>query len=154
MKYKQIKQYFALKQLSKNKLIQRNMINNSIQERHILSPLYHPLISNMYTCFQNNNYLYMVLDYCGYKDLRYQISYLLFNEIQIKFIAACIITALDYIHNKGIVHGDINPENVICDEKGFVKLSDFGIAKRIEWDLNGEIIGTCSYMARGSCFEK
>ena len=147
VKYKQIKQYFALKQMSKSKLIQYNMVTNSIQERYILSQLYHPFISNMYTCFQDNNYLYMVLDYCGCKDLRYQLSYLMFNEIQIKFIAACIITALDYIHNKGIVHRDIKPENVICDEKGFVKLSDFGIAKRIEWDLNGEVSGTCSYMA-------
>jgi serine/threonine protein kinase len=78
----------------------------------------------------------MVLDYCGCKDLCYQMSYLMFNEIQIKFIAACIITALDYIHNKGIVHRNIKPENVICHEKGFVKLSDFGIAKIIEYIIS------------------
>ena len=112
------------------------MINNSIQERYILSQLYHPFISNIYTHFQDNNYLYMVLDYCGCKDLCYQMSYLMFNEIQIKFIAVCIITALDYIHNKGIVHRNIKPENVICHEKGFVKLSDVGIAKIIEYIIS------------------
>ena len=54
---------------------------------------------------------------------------------------------MEYIHSEGIIHRDVKPDNIICDEKGFVKLSDFGIAKRIEWDLNGEISGTCSYMA-------
>ena len=144
----QPKALLALKQMSKVKLFKSNMLTNVFQEKNILSELYHPFIINMYASFQDEYNLYMILDYGVCKDLRYQIKHIsYFTESQIQFIAACLITALDYIHFKGIAHRDIKPENVICDDKGFVRLTDFGIAKRTEWALEGEISGTSSYMA-------
>jgi serine/threonine protein kinase len=70
-----------------------------------------------------------------------------FNEEQLKFLTACVIEGLDYIHSKNIVHRDIKPENVICDDKGYVRITDFGVAKKINWDSFYEISGTVGYMA-------
>ena len=144
----QPKTFLAMKQMSKIKLYTSNMLTNVFQEKDILSELYHPFIINMYASFQDEHNLYMILDYGVCKDLRYQLKLIpSLNETQIQFIAACLITALDYVHFKGIAHRDIKPENVICDDKGYVRLTDFGIAKRTEWALQGEISGTTSYMA-------
>ena len=97
-----------MKQMSKIKLHTSNMLTNVFQEKDILSELYHPFIINMYASFQDEYNLYMILDYGMCKDLRYQLKLISsFNKIQIQFIAACLITALDYVHFKGIVHRDM-----------------------------------------------
>lgn len=138
----------AMKQMSKAKIIEKKMIDNVIQEKDILSILYHPFIVNMYLTFQDKHNLYMLMDYLPCSDLRNQINLIqIFTEEQIKFLSACIITGLEYIHSKGIVHRDIKPENIICDEKGYVRITDFGIAKKVEWDISNEISGTLGYMA-------
>ena len=138
----------AMKQMSKAKIIEKKMVDNVIQEKDLLSILYHPFIVNMYLTFQDKNNLYMLMDYLPCSDLRYQMNSLqFFSEEQIKFLSACIITGLEYIHSKNIVHRDIKPENIICDEKGYVRITDFGIAKKVDWDISNEISGTLGYMA-------
>jgi serum/glucocorticoid-regulated kinase 2 len=42
---------------------------------------------------------------------------------------ACLVTALSYIHENCIIHRDIKPENLVFDKNGYLKLTDFGIAK-------------------------
>lgn len=51
-----------------------------------------------------------------------------FNEEESKFMIACVLEALDYVHSSGVLHRDIKPENLIFDEKGYLVLTDFGIA--------------------------
>ena len=62
-------------------------------------------------------------------DLRYHICrYRKFTEEQTQFFIACIVSALEYVHNKGIIHRDIKPENLVLDSDGYVRVTDFGIA--------------------------
>lgn len=144
---KQDKKTFAMKQMSKAAIYNRAMIPNVFQERDLLADLFHPFIVNMYCSFQDDDYLYLLLDYLPAHDLRWQMKHTSsFTEEEIQFYAASIILGLDYIHSKGIVHRDIKPENIMCDEKGFVRITDFGIAKRINWEVN-EVSGTIGYMA-------
>ena len=42
---------------------------------------------------------------------------------------ACIVTGLEYMHNNGIIHRDIKPENLVLDSKGYVRVTDLGIAR-------------------------
>ena len=138
----------ALKEMSKDKIISKSLLDNIFQEKDILLSLYHPFIINMYCTFQNKHNLYMLMDYLPCKDLRFHMKLqITFNEEQLQFLTACIIEGLDYIHSKNIVHRDIKPENIICDDKGYVRISDFGVAKKINWDSFYEISGTVGYMA-------
>ena len=142
------KALLALKEMSKDKIISKSLLDNIFQEKDILLSLYHPFIVNMYCTFQDKNNLYMLMDYLPCKDLRYHMKrHITFNEEQLKFLTACVIEGLDYIHSKNIVHRDIKPENVICDDKGYVRITDFGVAKKINWDSFYEISGTVGYMA-------
>jgi serine/threonine protein kinase len=88
-------------------------------------------------------------------DLRYHIcKYKRFSEEQTKFFVACILLALDYLHTNNILHRDIKPENLVLDEngifnkhKGYVRLTDFGIAKLYQKENSNETSGTPGYMA-------
>jgi len=55
--------------------------------------------------------------------------------------------ALEYIHKKGIIHWDLKPENLVFDDKGFLKLTDFGIARPIKPNNHSDTSGTPGYMA-------
>jgi serine/threonine protein kinase len=63
-------------------------------------------------------------------DLRYHISrQRIFSEEQTRFFVACIVHALSFIHKKLIIHRDIKPENLVFDANGYLKITDFGIAR-------------------------
>ena len=47
----------------------------------------------------------------------------------IGFFLACIILGLEYLHANKIIHKDIKPENLVFDDKGYLKINDFGISK-------------------------
>ena len=52
------------------------------------------------------------------------------NNINLQeFFVCCIIQGLEYLHNKNIIHRDIKPENLVLDEKGYVHITDLGIAR-------------------------
>ena len=130
VQYKKTKQILALKELSKRIILDENLLELTFKERDILSSLYSPYISNLYCTFQDKENLYIVLDYLPGKDLRFKIKTLKrnFTEEEIRFIAGNVILGLEYIHSNGIIHRDIKPANLVFDNKGYIRISDFGIA--------------------------
>jgi serine/threonine protein kinase len=81
-------------------------------------------------------------------DLRYHISRLKrFSEEQTRFFVACIVTALEYLHVNSIIHRDIKPENLVLDPRGYLRLTDFGIARQMRTNNSGDTSGTPGYMA-------
>ncbi len=52
-----------------------------------------------------------------------------FREKELKFIIACLVKSLEYIHEQGVIHRDIKPENIVFDSDGYVKLTDFGVSR-------------------------
>ena len=139
---------FALKEMSKVKIIDRRSEISIMSERNLLSALHHPFIVNMYFAFQDFYNLYLVMDLLNGGDLRFHIAHKkTFSENQTKFIIANMILALEYIHNKNIIHRDIKPENLVLESNGYVRITDFGVAKINEEDNSSETSGTPGYMA-------
>ena len=145
---KKTKIIYALKEMSKLKIIDKKSEKSINSEREFLSKLNHPFIVNMHYAFQDNDNLYLVMDILNGGDLRYHISrYRKFSEEQTRFFIANIIYGLQYIHSNNVIHRDIKPENLVLDENGYVRITDFGIAKENMEDNSSETSGTPGYMA-------
>ena len=101
-----------------------------MNERTLLTKLKHNFIVNMLQAFQDRDNLFLVMDLMTGGDLRYHICRKhTFTEQEARFFAACIFTALEYLHSKKVIHRDIKPENIVFDERGYLHLTDLGIAK-------------------------
>lgn len=68
-----------------------------------------------------------------------------FSEAQACFYAAEVVIALEYLHGRGIVHGDLKLENILLGADGHVLLSDFGLAR--PYDKTSVFQSTPEYMA-------
>jgi len=70
-----------------------------------------------------------------------------FNEEHTKFIIACIVLSLEFLHSNGIIHRDLKPENLVFDDCGYLHLTDFGIARHMKPENYQDTSGTPGYMA-------
>ena len=153
------KKKFAMKRISKTKSLLENSYKDIINERNLLSKTSHPFLVQMHFSFQDENYLYMINSLMRGGDLRYWYSKKIsFSENQCKFIISCIILGLEYLHSNKIIHRDLKPENILFDKKGYVHITDFGIAKNLNDLDNTEGIidtsGTPGYMSPEAIFQK
>ena len=139
---------YALKEMSKVKIIDKRSIKNIKGEREFLSTLRNPFLVNMICAFQDYENLYLVMDLLTGGDLRYHLcKRKTFTEEETKFFISCLLLGLEYIHKNNIIHRDIKPENLVLDENGYARITDFGVAKVCRPDNSSETSGTLGYMA-------
>ncbi|KAK9674556.1 hypothetical protein RND81_12G240600 [Saponaria officinalis] len=121
--------YFALKVVDKDALSPKKL-GHLQTEAEILSVLDHPFLPTMYAHIEVSHYTCMMIDYCSGGDLhsllRKQPSYRLPVQA-VKFYAAEVLVALEYLHSLGIVYRDLKPENILLREDGHIMLSDFDL---------------------------
>jgi serum/glucocorticoid-regulated kinase 2 len=149
VQYKQTGEYYAMKSLKKDVLLDQDQVESTILEKKILQSLDHPFLVGMIFCFQTEERIYFIMPFIrGGELFQHLRSCKFFPEDKVKFYAASIGLALDYLHNKGIIYRDIKPENILIGEDGYLKLIDFGMAKIVK---NGEkatsFCGTPEYLA-------
>ena len=134
--------------MSKAKIIDKKSVDSILGEKNILSQLHHPFIVNMVYSFQDHEYLYLVMDLLPGGNLRYHLSMRRrFSEKQNKFLICCILVGLEYIHGENILHRDIKPENLVFDSNGYLRITDFGIAKKYVVNNKKDTSGTVGYLA-------
>ena len=134
--------------MSKVKIIDRHSEKSIKGEREFLSKLHHPFIVNMNCAFQDYDNLYLVMDLLTGGDLRYHLCRIRkFTEEETKFFISNLLLGLEYIHNNNIIHRDIKPENLVSDDNGYIRITDFGVAKIYKEDNSSETSGTPGYMA-------
>jgi hypothetical protein len=145
--HRRLDKFFALKILFKEKLVRNNQVSHTIYERNILFACHHPNIIRYFDCFKDNSYVYFMIDlHCNndlYSLLKRKKS---FDEEQSRFFAANIFLALEYLHINHIVYRDLKPENILLTSNGYLKLTDFGFAKRIK-GLTSTMCGTPDYIS-------
>ena len=134
--------------MSKAKIIDKKSVDSILGEKNLLSEIHHPFIVNMVYSFQDHDYLYLVMDLLPGGNLRYHISNKRhFSERQNKFLIGCILVGLEYIHGQNILHRDIKPENLVFDSNGYLRITDFGIAKKYVVNNKKDTSGTVGYLA-------
>jgi tRNA A-37 threonylcarbamoyl transferase component Bud32 len=120
------------------------------REARIVSQMKHPNIVTVYDVGVVDDHYYLAMEYVEGKELHRRFKEMSLAE-KIKAVKD-IAAALNYAGNKGYVHRDVKPENVmLCDEDGRAILMDFGIAKTTDSDHSvtktGMAIGTPYYMS-------
>ncbi|ETW47985.1 AGC/AKT protein kinase [Plasmodium falciparum MaliPS096_E11] len=150
VKHVQNKKLYAMKILRKENILSRNQLEHTKVERNVLKCVSHPFIVKMYYAFQTKQKLYFILEYCPGGELFFHLSKLReFSEETAKFYSSEIILALEYLHDLNIIYRDLKPENVLLDELGHIRLTDFGLSKEgiTETNLTKSLCGTPEYLA-------
>ena len=65
----------------------------------------------------------------------------------LRIVLTSCLSALQFLHSKGVIHGDVKPSNILVDAQGRVKLGDFGLARRASDEGGSLLKGTTKYMA-------
>lgn len=146
------KQTFALKRMSKRGIEDTQQQQHVANERDILSKIDCGFIIKMYTTFQDDTYVYMVLDLgLGGDMFTYLEGEGRLSEKKALFFMGCVVLAFEYLHRKQIVYRDLKPENLVLDFRGYLKLCDLGFAKKLNNSSGTErtytVCGTPVYLA-------
>lgn len=141
---------YAMKVLKKEQLVKRKQVAHTKTERKVLERIDHPFIVSLRFAFQTDTKLYMILDYFTGGELFFHLKTTgKFSVERARFYAAEITLALDCLHDKTIVYRDLKPENVLLDEDGHIKITDFGLSKASVMgdQLTRTFCGTPEYLA-------
>lgn len=148
VQHKQTQELYALKYINKAHCVKMKAVPNVIQERRLLEEIDHPFVVNMRYAFQDDENCFFVLDLMLGGDLRFHLERLgSLPEDVVRFYIAQLSCALSYLHEKGIMHRDLKPDNILLDARGNAHLTDFNIAVHFgERKLTG-VAGSMAYMA-------
>nr|AML76505.1 putative LOV domain-containing protein [Curio rowleyanus] len=124
-------EFFAMKAMDKGVMINRNKVHRACAERDILDVLDHPFLPALYASFQTPSHVCLITDYCPGGELfmlldRQPMKVL--KEDAVRFYAAEVLVALEYLHCQGIIYRDLKPENVLIQSTGHVALTDFDLS--------------------------
>ncbi|KRX11179.1 Protein kinase-like domain [Pseudocohnilembus persalinus] len=134
VRYKENQQFYAMKIILKEKITNQKQKTHAITERYILEKIDFPFIVQLHYSFQNKTKLYLAVDYMSGGELFFHLKKnkgMKFSETQTRFYAAEILLALEHLHKNNIIYRDLKPENILLDEKGHIKVTDFGLSKQI-----------------------
>ena len=120
----------AIKMMNKKMEHNARQIRLFVNEMTALSLLSHPNIVQVYNTAITNSTKYIIMEYVEGITLKKHIDHRgALPEREVLYYATQILSALDYIHSKNIVHCDIKPQNIILLQNGSIKVADFGIAR-------------------------
>ena len=162
---------YALKVISKYDLIVTDEVDMIVREKNIMYQLTkeqqappHPFIAKLQATFQNDNFLFLLQEFCPGGELfnvmhtrhtnnndSVTTSQIRLPVDQVAFYTLCIADALEYMHTQhSIVYRDLKPENIMLDSYGYPKLIDMGYAKRLTKEddyMTYTFCGTPNYTA-------
>ena len=150
-KHKPTNELYAIKKISLNELNSKTdsieIINREIE---LHSKLYHKNITHLVATYQNEENIYIILEYLNKGDLYKLIKKKKNNDEETCFkYFIQILSAVLFLHENNLIHRDIKPENIMVSETGYIKMIDFGTVKETNTSdgTTHTSIGTPHYMA-------
>ncbi|XP_044036246.1 serine/threonine-protein kinase BRSK2 isoform X3 [Siniperca chuatsi] len=116
------------------KIVNREKLSESVlmkveREIAILKLIEHPHVLKLHDVYENNKYLYLVLEHVSGGELfDYLVKKGRLTPKEARKFFRQIISALDFCHSHSICHRDLKPENLLLDEKNNIRIADFGMA--------------------------
>ena len=141
----------AIKLLSSDLIGDPDGVRRFRLEARSVAKLNHPNITQVYDIEEEENLIYLVMEYVDGESLDSLITKQVLTESRCLKIVADIADALHFAHEKGIVHRDVKPANVLLTSDGRVKVADFGLAYLIDREggttRTGFLVGSPNYMS-------
>ncbi|XP_039020875.1 serine/threonine-protein kinase tricornered-like [Hibiscus syriacus] len=124
---------YAMKKLQKSEMLRRGQVEHVKAERNLLAEVDSECIVKLYCSFQDDEYLYLVMEYLPGGDM---MTLLMrkdtLTEDEARFYVGQTVLAIESIHKHNYIHRDIKPDNLLLDRNGHMKLSDFGLCKPLD----------------------
>jgi len=140
---------FALKCMKKSRIVSLNQQEHVKNEKRILEMINHPFVVNMVQSFVGDNYVYALLEAVLGGELFALMRKV--GRIKLKpslFYIAQVILVFEYLHSLNIIYRDLKPENLLLSANGYLKVTDFGLAKCMgEETKTYTLCGTPAYAA-------
>ncbi|KAI3879850.1 hypothetical protein MKX03_000469 [Papaver bracteatum] len=118
----------AIKAISKQKIVKSGFMPNIKREISIMRQLHHPYIVKLFEVLATKTKIYFVMEFVKGGELFSEIAKCRFSEDLSRRYFQQLISAIGYCHSHGVFHRDLKPENLLVDEKGDLKVSDFGLS--------------------------
>ncbi|XP_036887595.1 serine/threonine-protein kinase MRCK beta isoform X1 [Sturnira hondurensis] len=152
VKMKNTERIYAMKILNKWEMLKRAETACFREERDVLVNGDCQWITTLHYAFQDENYLYLVMDYYVGGDLLTLLSKFedRLPEDMARFYIGEMVLAIDSIHQLHYVHRDIKPDNVLLDANGHIRLADFGSCLKMNDDgtvQSSVAVGTPDYIS-------
>jgi len=137
---------YALKAIKKFQVIELELQKHIISEKLVMDELSNNFLVNLHKTYKDKLRVYFLLDVClGGELFTILRSRRYFNEPTARFYAASVCEGFDYMHSMDIIYRDLKPENLVLDSRGYLKIADFGFAKKIS-DKTYTLCGTPDYL--------
>ena len=124
----------AIKKMKKEEMHKKNQVLHVRAERDVLSQAKNQWIVELKFSFQDQKFLYLGMEFLPGGDL---MTLLMARDIlpeeDAKFYAAEMVLAIESVHEMNCIHRDLKPDNVLIDKDGHIKLSDFGLSKKLDF---------------------
>ncbi|KJZ79109.1 hypothetical protein HIM_01260 [Hirsutella minnesotensis 3608] len=130
-KKKSTGEYFAIKVLKKADMVAKNQVGNVKAERAIMMwQGQSEFVAKLYWTFSSKDYLYLVMEYLNGGDCASLIKVLggLPEDWVQKYLGE-VVLGVEHLHERDIIHRDLKPDNLLIDQKGHLKLTDFGLSR-------------------------
>eukprot|EP00045_Choanoeca_perplexa_P017812 m.267615 g.267615 ORF g.267615 m.267615 type:complete len:1734 (+) comp17641_c0_seq1:252-5453(+) len=152
VRHKKSGRIYAMKVLQKWEMLKRKETACFHEEREVLALGDRKWITELHFAFQDDDHLYLVMDYYSGGDLLTLLTKFddQLEEKMAQFYLAEIVLALDSIHSLGYVHRDVKPDNLLLGKDGHIRLADFGSCMKVGEDgkINSQVaVGTPDYIS-------
>ena len=147
----------ALKVIKSGQLASQWELSRFHNEAKAIASLDHPNIVPVFEVGEHSGFHYLAMPFVDGENLADRIRDQPLKPRAAAEIACQIAVAVNYAHEHGIIHRDLKPRNILLEDSGIVRVTDFGLAKIIHLDpndddsqdltLTGQVVGTPAYMA-------
>lgn len=127
------RQVFAMKTMIKEAMVLKNQVDHVRAERDALAKADNPWVTKLFYSFQDKLHLYLVMEFMSGGDLMtLLIKENILSEPATRFYMAEAVAAIKFVHGMGYIHRDLKPDNLLLDHMGHLKLTDLGLCKKME----------------------